>query len=333
MKNATLFLALLLLMFLAPACSKEELDASLVTATKTDNQLVPDKNLEFELELKLDIDPSMDLGSPVLLARVEEVRDSINTFISPEFSLMQEAGRQILRQRGVDPDTAFEGGANDPRLAMIPQAAYILDNLNERFIQNGMTIVDIYYLKGERKGNPTGEGTRGPWDDYWDSMDSDHAMVNHPWDDIHNCSAKVFQEVGAQVAVVGFGAKLLGVTGKALIGFVGGGAVITVGGAIGIAAAGYGLYQMDLCLKRLDIERGITCSITKDLEDRYRKCLETAEPQSEEWKFCFEMLRDLVIGKMRGLDIRLSDTLELVVSEEYTPQLVELINKTEYHGN
>lgn len=180
---------------------------SISLASSTDNNLALENELDFneelQLELELGLDPSMDLNSPVLKERISELRDSVNTFMGPEFNLMMRAGRNILRDRGIDPDTAFSEGPNDLRLAMVPWAADMLDKLNQRFERHGYSIVDFYDLADTTKAarTPTGRETKGPWDDYWAQYDDD-TWLTASEDDINACLGEVLGSVGGGVALV-----------------------------------------------------------------------------------------------------------------------------------
>jgi hypothetical protein len=321
MGNVRTFTAIVLLALLPSACTEDENWSNLEKAVSVENSL----GLEGpggDLKLRL------DLTKPELMFRVDELRDSIAQFMMPEFSLMHRIGRQILRERGVDPDTAFSGGPNDPRLALIPNAAQLLDRLDRAFNRNGYTVVEFYHPEDSAKvaaRTPTGEGTPGPWDDHWAQYGGGHnpGVLEYDEEDIHDCAVEVVKEVGSMVVVAFAGAKLGGVAGKALISFVGGATVATVGGAINLAGIMYGAYRMGKCLdqKKQDRENGITCTMTKRLEDVYQQCLDSEEYRSPSWWFCYHQLWELNMAKWYALEKRLQkDTLDLVVSPEFTAQ-------------
>lgn len=338
MKDAAFLLTLVLLLILPTACTEDEAVESMFSASQTENILKLDKDLELDwglaLKLELGLDPSIDLKAPELKERVNELRDSINTYVASEYSLMHHIGRQILRERGVDPDTAFSGGPGDPRLALIPVAAEILDKLNERFLRHGYTIVELYGPEDSAKvaaRTPTGEGTHGPWDYYWETFGggSDAGWFVHKEEEIHDCVAEVLSEVGGMVVFAAGSAKAVGVVGKALISFVGGATVITVGGGLTLAGVMYGAYRMGKCLEEQDRISGETCSLTVALDTYCKGVLKEDSGYSESSKAsCRYILRDLLMKKIRGIEIRVDkDTLALVASPKFYPDWRDIIRR------
>jgi hypothetical protein len=334
MKTFKLFPAIVLLLIFPTGCSDDAVLESLVSASRTDHNLVLNKDLgfnrELELKLELDLDLNMDLNAPALKERVSELRDSIQTYMEPEFVLMQELGRKVLRDRGIDPDTAFSEGHNDPRLAMIPFAAEVMDKLNKRFERHGYTIVDLYHPSDSAKvaaRHGAGMNTGGPWDDYWAQYDTD-AWMEYSEDDLNECFGKVIGEVGG---MVGLAIGLLGKAGgRALIAFVGGATVISVGKGISVAGLMYGAYRMGKCLeqKRQEAINGITCSITISLVDYCRNVIESEYSTKEEILSCQKQLFELNRAKFGALDKRLQDdTLALVVSEKFEPDWRETLKR------
>lgn len=308
-----------MILLTAGACSEEDIPKLIEKTTYTDNALLLKRQaFDRELKLKLNLSPDFDLQNPIVLTRVGEVRDSIETYMGAEFSLLHRIGRKILRERGVDPDTAFPGGPNDPRIAQIPTAAYYLDRVNEHFLRHGLTIVNFYHPDDTPKEarTPGGKDTRGPWDDLWDRYDGAWYLADA--EDKHDCVSEVIAEVGGMVALAETWATTSKVAGRALIAFVGGYTVLTVSAGIAVAGFAYAAYRLNKCLAEKAQEDRITCSITIPLDDFYTKCLESEAYGSSQWVSCFEELRDLQMKKFGKLEKTLGmDTLTLVLAGEY----------------
>jgi hypothetical protein len=317
-------LLVILIFILLPSCREDQSIEDLALTSRTDNTSLLERNdLYLDLKMKLDLNPALDLYNPILRTRVQEVRDSIETYMGAEFALLHRIGRQILQERGVDPDTAFSGGPNDPRLSQIPMAAYYLDRANEHFLRHGLTIDDFYSAEDTTKTarKPTGKDTRGPWDDLWDKYDG--VFYGASEEDIHDCLNEVIGEVGGMVALAETWAGTVGVGGKALIAFVGGNTVLTVGAGIGIAGFAYGIYRLNKCMTEKAQVNRVTCAITVSLEDYYASCLESEVSGSPKWSSCFEQLRKLQAAKFGRLERTLGmDTLTLVLAEEYDPNAI-----------
>ena len=231
----------------------------------------------------------------------------------PEFLLLQELGRQILRERGVNPDTAFSGGINDPRLAKVPAAAAVLDSLNTSFVKKGLTIVDIYWLdSGRDPTSPTGISS-GPFDDLWDDLNEGDKYSD---ENVKACLEESLTKVGGVIAAVSGTAGFFGVTGKAVISFVGGPVVLTVSGVIAIGAFMYWSHSMEECLVERQRQKGEGCHITMTIEQDCKENIEQGGAMANPW--CHRYLINLLADKWDHLEARLgADTLQLVVDPAF----------------
>jgi hypothetical protein len=301
MKNVTLVLGLVLLLILPSSCTEDAVLESLVSASRTDNNLVLGNPGDTPK-------PELDLTNPVLKFRVDQIRDSIKQFMTPEIQALQQQGRIILRQRGVDPDTAFSGGPNDIRLALIPTASDVLGRINEPFAKRGYYIQDLFYLDEESIHTPTGENTPGPWDFYWEQQEKT------PWlqlskEELDACFQEVLAKVGLVIGSAAGAVKFYDVGAKALIAFAAGEVVLSVAAGLGIAGGLYFIYKMDECVQKTMTER---CEITISLDEYCRRLREAGEKDAG----CD--MRMLAAAKMAGLELRLgTDTLSLVVDPDF----------------
>lgn len=289
---------------LPSACSEDAAMESMVSANQADDALTLEEPVD-DLALKL------DLTNPVLKLRVHQVRDSIEQFMTPEILALQQQGRQILRQRGVDPDTAFSGGPNDMRLALIPAAANVLDRLNEPFARRGYYIKDLYYFGNESYSTPTGRDTPGPWEYYWEKEER-YGWIELTEDEFEDCAVQVLERAGLLIGSAFAAVNYYQVGGKALLAFASGEAILTVGAGLAILSAGWLIHRMDKCVQEKIAVR--KCDITIDLEEYCKRLWAAGEREAA----CDNLM--MVKAKMATLELRLgADTLNLVVDPAFNP--------------
>lgn len=228
--------------------------------------------------------------------------------------VLKQLGREILRQRGIDPDTAFSGGPNDMRLALIPEAARQLDKLNEPFARRGYVILDVYALTGkERNGNPVGKDTPGPWDYYWEAQEK-NAWIDLTLDEFDKCVGNVLEDIGIKVGSAAAVLAFYGAGPKALISMVGTGTLVTVSGALGLVAAAYFTYKMDRCVA--ETIRNRECEITISMDEWCRRNRKAGEQDAG----CDQYYLELAKSKMHALLIRVKqDTFNLVIDPSFNP--------------
>lgn len=307
MRKAILILRLIPIFLVSMACSEDTMVESLSKNSRLDNsQIMFEHESDFTLQL--------DLTKPALSWRINELRDSINHFMAHEMLALKDQGREILRQRGVDPDTAFSGGPNDMRLALIPEAARQLDKLNEPFARRGYVILDVYALgTNERNGNPVGIDTPGPWDYYWEAQGK-NAWIDLTVDEFDKCIGSVLEDIGVKVGAAAAIVAFYGAGPKALISLVGTGTIVTVSASLGLVAAAYFIYKMDKCVAETIQNRG--CEITISMEEWCRRKQKAGEQDAG----CDRYYLELVKSKMHELLIRVKqDTFNLVIDPSFNP--------------
>ncbi|MGV3504679.1 MAG: hypothetical protein ACO1O1_13310 [Adhaeribacter sp.] len=308
MKNWVSNLRLISFIFVFVACSEDTMVESLSKNSRLDNsQILPEQVPGFTSQL--------DLTKPELSWRVQELRDSINYFMAPEMLALKQLGRDILRQRGIDPDTAFPGGPNDIRLALIPEAARQLDKLNEPFTRRGYVILDVYPLRGNgRNGNPVGSNTPGPWDYYWEAQEK-NAWIDLTVDEFDKCIGVVLEDIGIKIGAAAAIVTFYGAGPKALISLVGTGTLVTVSAALGLASAAYFTYKMDKCVAETIKNR--ECEITINIEEWCRRKRSSGEQDIG----CDQYYLELAKSKMHELLIRVKqDTFNLVIDASFFPE-------------
>jgi hypothetical protein len=234
--------------------------------------------------------------------------------MTPEFYAMQEIGRKILRNYGVDPDTAFSGGPDDPRLALVPAALEKLNILNKHFLDIGYTIKDVQPRDPDAHHTPTGEDTPGPWGDLdldWEEEEHVHSISELTSKELEACWRHSLKELTLTVGPIAAGAKTFEMWGKALLTLVEIESVLTVGVGIGIAGSFYLGYKMMECTQDKINDRE-KCHITVDLDEWCRR----KRAAGEDDRSCDP--RHLISSKLSALELRLgTDTLRLVVDPNF----------------
>jgi hypothetical protein len=138
MKNATIFTAIVLFALLPSACTEDENWSNLEKAVNVENGFVLEKpGGDLKEKVKTDLK---------LQQRVMAIRNEITLALTPELEASKMIGREILRSRGVNPDSAF-GDPNDSRLAMVPLMAALLDSINREWNKQGMQIDSVAWIE------------------------------------------------------------------------------------------------------------------------------------------------------------------------------------------
>lgn len=115
------------------ACDQEDMLDNLESQVRVDNNIIK-VELPSDLEVKLQTDL-------MLQKRVLEIQTELNEALTPSMEALAILGKDILRSRGVNPDTVF-AGPDDVRFALVPMVTEILDSINAEMNKEG------FYLKG-----------------------------------------------------------------------------------------------------------------------------------------------------------------------------------------
>jgi hypothetical protein len=266
-----------------------------------------------------------------------EIQDSLNSGLTPEFLLLQQVGRDLLREVGVDPTTAFPGGINDPMLASVPAAAELLNAISKK---KGLIVSDIIYTPAGRDG--TGIDTPGPWDDYWDSFGGGGSGNDdgnkHLLEDLYVCLA----DEGARITAVYTGVYWLvgkaGYTGTALLTMTTAGVstvMLTVGAGVTALAATFFAYRVKGCID--EKARTTGCHITMMIEEDCQNKVNQGPPaplgpdatneekvdhymRTQKYEGCKAYLVDLAADKFHQMIINMGvDSFKTVLAASFVP--------------
>lgn len=116
MRNATLFISLLLLITLS-ACSDEEAVKPLISAERVDHDLALDLDLDLERDLNLDLSLPLD-----------RLKFELATAIMPSYELMSDFSAVKLQEYDLTLDEFFPD-PNDPRRGMVGLLVVELEEL------------------------------------------------------------------------------------------------------------------------------------------------------------------------------------------------------------
>lgn len=146
------FVMLVMVLLTASACSEDPELANLKSAVRVDNSLMSPVD-RLELQLATDLK---------LQKRVFEIQNHISQAIVSDMEFEKLLGRSILKNRFVDPNTAFSEGADDPRLALVPVMTDFLDSINQEMNKSGLYIDSVAWMSKEdylaSKSVQTGNG-------------------------------------------------------------------------------------------------------------------------------------------------------------------------------
>jgi hypothetical protein len=306
MKNLEKLLLLGLVLLFPASCSEDAVLESIVSAERTENEMVMQQELGLIKILDLDLKPSLKLSE-----RAFAVRDSIETQMAQEYELLMIAGRGILRDRGVDPATAFPGGINDPRLATVALIIDDLDSIGYEYYKQGLEIIDIYDIPADNNSTVTNGNTI--------SITQDNKVL----DDVFDCIGDEGARVGLIFGSIGAFAEWAGISGAIVVG-VAGSTALTVTGAIAVAGGFYLAYKVRKCLDN-KWSRNPDCTITQKLDincaELVRRGIEHAGIYATcegamcttVYDECLDQVRSLVYDKINRLELRLADTLVYAV--------------------
>jgi hypothetical protein len=293
MGNVRTFTAIFLLALLPSACTEDENWSNLEKAINVDNNFVLDKpGGDLKEKVKTDLK---------LQRRVMAIRTEIETAMAPDFEASMEVGRQILRSRGVDPDTAF-ASPNDPGLALVPAITDYLDSLNQQLYSQGLQVADVIVIPD---GQPA-QTVSGNSISITQNVDFGTLMVD--------CLVSEGSKIGIMVAGALYGLKEHKVAGKLIM------RGVSASRATYLLGAMYLSYRWGRCTG--EAYRGETdCSVTKRLPcsellkygpDGFPEYVGPIKGHPY-WR-CAEEQKALIIAKMATLELQLADTLSVAAT-------------------
>lgn len=290
---------MVMVLLTAGACTEDAGLESVERAVRTDNYLVePYGNPDFKL-----------VASEKLDKRAFEIQFMVSQEMNQEYELLKITGADILRNRGVDPATAFSEGLKDPRLARVALLIDVIDSIGYEYYKQGLVIESVYPIR--------------PYNELAVSNANSISVTQHTKidiDDIYDCigdeGARAGFVFGSVMAVAGWS----GVSG-AIVVIIIGSTRLTVTGAIGVVGAFYMAHKVRKCLDAKERAK-ITCAVTKKVDI---DCMELVMNDREkagiwggkcEGRFCktvydgcLDKINSLVLDKMAGLELKLGDTL------------------------
>lgn len=230
MKTVTIYLGLVLLLIFPSACSEEEVFESLVSFEQENNLLRLDKPFD-DLGLKLETDL-------MLQKRVWEIQTQLNQALAPNMAALAVMGKDILRSRGVDPDTVFTG-PDDVRFALVPMVTEILDSINAEMNKEGYYIESVVWTDEKDLQHQIGNGKSI-------SITQDLQWGRH-WSKKANALTDCFDQGGALTILGGMTAAMAWTkTTGAVIATVAG-VVVPTWAAVAMVGGGYYAYRVGDC--------------------------------------------------------------------------------------
>jgi len=299
MKTGSKFLLLVMVLLTAVSCTEDVGLESIERAARIDHNLV---GLYDGSDFKLVYSEELD-------KRALEIQFMIAQEMKQEHELLMIAGADILRNRGIDPATAFSEGLDDPRLARVALLINVIDSIGYEYYKQGLVIESVYPI--------------GPYNEIVVSNGSSISVSQNTeidMDDIYDCigdeGARAGVVFGSIMAVAGWS----GVGGAIVVGIIGS-TTLTVTGAIGVVGAFYMAHKVRKCLNAKERAK-ITCSVTKKVDIDCVELVMNGREKAGIWggecegRFCktvydgcLDKINNLVLDKMAGLELQLGDTL------------------------